>query len=39
LEMTLDANIPERLDRIVPPGSAVADYHNSHGWMKMKLDV
>jgi aryl-alcohol dehydrogenase-like predicted oxidoreductase len=39
LEMTLDASVPERLDRIVPPGSAVADYHNSHGWVKMKLDV
>jgi aryl-alcohol dehydrogenase-like predicted oxidoreductase len=39
LEMVLDPSVPERLDQIVPPGSAVADFHNSHGWVKMKLDV
>lgn len=39
LEMTLDPSASERLDQIVPPGSALADYHNTHGWMKMKLDV
>jgi hypothetical protein len=37
--MALDPSASERLDQIVPPGSAVADYHNTHGWMKMKLDV
>ena len=39
LEMELDPSVPEKLDQIVPPGSAVADFHNSHGWVKMKLDV
>jgi len=38
LEMALDPSAPERLDQIVPPGLAVADYHNTHGWVKMKLD-
>ena len=38
LEMELDPGVLERLDQIVPPGSAVADFHNSHGWVKMRLD-
>ena len=37
LEMELDPSISDRMDQIVPPGSAVADFHNTHGWMKMKL--
>ncbi|OGO21201.1 MAG: aldo/keto reductase [Chloroflexi bacterium RBG_16_48_8] len=39
LTMRLDPSVPERLDQIVPPGSAVADFHNSHGWMKMQLMI
>jgi aryl-alcohol dehydrogenase-like predicted oxidoreductase len=37
LEMSLDAEAAAALDAIVPPGSAVADFHNTSGWMKMKL--
>lgn len=37
MEMSLDQGIAAELDRIVPPGSAVADFHNTSGWMKMKL--
>jgi aryl-alcohol dehydrogenase-like predicted oxidoreductase len=37
LEMSLDAETAAALDAIVPPGSAVADFHNTSGWMKMKL--
>jgi 1-deoxyxylulose-5-phosphate synthase len=37
LHMTLDAEAAAALDQIVPPGSAVADFHNTSGWMKMKL--
>lgn len=33
----LDAEIAARMDEIVPPGSAVADFHNTSGWMKMRL--
>ena len=39
LDMHLDPESSERLDQIVPPGSAVSDFHNSSRWMKMKLDV
>lgn len=38
-EMQLSAEMSTALDRIVPPGSAVADYHNTSGWMKMRLDI
>ena len=34
LEMSLDAETAAALDEIVPPGSAVADFHNTSGWMK-----
>ena len=39
LDMHLDPESAERLDQIVPPGSAVSDFHNSSRWIKMKLDV
>jgi aryl-alcohol dehydrogenase-like predicted oxidoreductase len=39
LDMQLDPESAERLDQIVPPGSAVSDFHNSSGWLKMRLDV
>lgn len=39
LEMSLDAEIRTQLDEIVPPGSAVADFFNTSGWMKMKLSA
>lgn len=37
LEMTLDPEIANVLDTIVPPGSAVADWFNTSGWMKMRF--
>ncbi len=37
LDMKLDAGTAAALDELVPPGSAVADFHNTSGWMKMKL--
>ncbi|NLJ47250.1 MAG: aldo/keto reductase [Treponema sp.] len=37
LEMSLDDAAAAALDLLVPPGSAVADFHNTSGWMKMKL--
>lgn len=37
LEMSLDAETAAALDEIVPPGSAVANFHNISGWMKMRL--
>jgi aryl-alcohol dehydrogenase-like predicted oxidoreductase len=33
----LDPEIAAALDQIVPPGSAVSDFHNTSGWMKTKL--
>lgn len=39
LDKKLDAEIASALDKIVPPGSVVADFHNNSGWMKMKLMV
>jgi aryl-alcohol dehydrogenase-like predicted oxidoreductase len=38
-EMSLSSEISSAMDEIVPPGSAVADYHNTSGWMKMRLDI
>ena len=35
--MRLDAEIVASLDKLVPPGSAVANFHNNSGWMKMQL--
>ncbi len=37
LEMTLDEEIKKACDELVPPGSAVADFHNTAAWMKMKV--
>lgn len=37
LEMQLSPQLGNALDRIVPPGSAVANFHNTSGWMKMKI--
>ena len=37
MEMQLDKSLSQMCDEIVPPGSAVANFHNSAQWMKMKL--
>lgn len=37
MEMNLDDNIRKACDELVPPGSAVADFHNSAPWMKMAI--
>ena len=37
LDMSIDEETRAACDRICPPGSAVADFHNSAPWMKMKL--
>lgn len=37
LEMQLDEQTAAALDQIVSPGSAVADFHNTSGWMKMRV--
>jgi aryl-alcohol dehydrogenase-like predicted oxidoreductase len=37
LEMTLDPKVAAELDEIVPPGSAVSDFHNTSHWMKMRV--
>ena len=37
LEMTLSPEERAACDEINPPGSVVADFHNSTGWMKMKI--
>jgi len=37
LDMQLDPAIAAALDQIVPPGTAVSDFHNTSGWMKMRL--
>ena len=39
LEMKLSGELAQAMDEIVPPGSAVADFHNTSSWMKMKLAV
>lgn len=38
LEMRLEGGLRAACDALVPPGSAVANFHNSAPWMKMKLD-
>jgi aryl-alcohol dehydrogenase-like predicted oxidoreductase len=35
--MSLSRELREALDGLVPPGSAVANFHNSAAWMKMKI--
>lgn len=37
LEMTLSDELREACDNLVPPGSAVANFHNTAGWMKQQL--
>ncbi len=37
LEMSLDNETRKVCDKLVPPGTAVADFHNSANWMKMKI--
>ncbi|MFN8491089.1 MAG: aldo/keto reductase [Caldilineaceae bacterium] len=37
LEMRLDDTLRAACDGIVPPGSAVANFHNTSGWMKMRV--
>lgn len=37
MDMNLDATLQKMCDELVPPGSAVANFHNSAPWMKMKL--
>jgi len=37
LEMSLDPALASELDEINPPGSAVTDFHNTSGWMKMRV--
>ena len=37
LEMTLDPAVAAACDELVPPGSAVSDFHNTSGWMKTRL--
>jgi aryl-alcohol dehydrogenase-like predicted oxidoreductase len=36
-EMTLDDETRQACDELVPPGSVVADFHNTSGWMKMAV--
>lgn len=37
LEMRLDETVRAACDELVPPGSAVANFHNSAPWMKMQI--
>jgi aryl-alcohol dehydrogenase-like predicted oxidoreductase len=37
LDLTLDEATSARLDEIVHPGNAVADFHNGSGWMLARL--
>lgn len=37
LDMSLDPETARALDEIFPPGTAFADFHNSSGWMKMRV--
>jgi 1-deoxyxylulose-5-phosphate synthase len=37
LEMSVPAEVSAACDEICPPGSAVANFHNSAPWMKMQL--
>jgi aryl-alcohol dehydrogenase-like predicted oxidoreductase len=38
MDMQLADDVRQACDEFVPPGSAVADFHNSAPWMKMKLN-
>jgi len=37
LDMDLDDELRTACDALVPPGSAVANFHNSAAWMKMRV--
>ena len=37
LEMTLDEATRAACDALVPPGSAVVNFHNSSGWLKQQI--
>jgi aryl-alcohol dehydrogenase-like predicted oxidoreductase len=37
MEMTLSDELREACDNLVPPGSAVANFHNTAGWMKGQI--
>ncbi len=37
LDMELSAELQQACDALVPPGSAVANFHNSAAWMKMRI--
>ncbi len=37
LELRLDAGLLAACDALVPPGSAVVNFHNTAGWMKQQL--
>lgn len=37
LEMSLSDDLRTACDELVPPGSVVADFHNTSGWMKMRV--
>jgi aryl-alcohol dehydrogenase-like predicted oxidoreductase len=38
LDKRLDEGLRAACDALVPPGSAVANFHNSAAWMKMRVD-
>ena len=37
LEMSLDSDLRAACDELVPPGTAVVDFHNTAPWMKMRV--
>jgi len=37
VQMNLDEVLRAACDELVPPGSAVANFHNSAGWMRMQI--
>ena len=39
LELSLDDEVRAACDELVPPGSAVANFHNSAPWMKMTISI
>jgi 1-deoxyxylulose-5-phosphate synthase len=38
MDMTITSDVAAACDEICPPGSAVANFHNSAPWMKMRID-
>ena len=37
-EMKLSDDIRNECDKLVPPGSVIANFHNTADWMKTKID-